>query len=1032
MKSNEPNSTSPWRTLTHRQWSCIWFACAATAAFLSVTATAQIEVQTLGGGRLNPTGPDAGFVDGNALQTSQFNTPLGLAVDAVGQLFVADSQNGAVRKLDLAANRSTTVVTGLDRPVDVVVTAGRDLFILTQGDGRVRRLDRFGNIQVFTAQFDEPTAIAVAPNGGIYVSESGGAVVFVDPSTHATSVVAVGLVQPRGIAVLESGLVAVSESGRHRLVLIDPSNGNVVSQIGTGFAGFRDGSVSNARFNTPHHLAKAPDGSLLVADRGNHRVRWIQTDGTVTTLYGKSPESWEGPQCLTCDPIILPGWFDGPAEIAESREPAGIAVSAAGAVYTSEVHYHLIRETTGLTFADPNGGGGPGELPVLPPVITPEHGYFPMGQQISVSNPNTNAFFSTAIYYTTDGTVPTTNSLRVPLEDNAGSIFWRESTRDLTSLRVVAYVGARASEVVSGRPAPRNEIGVTRDITAGIGSTIVIPVVANLRPGAELKSLQFLVQVSPENAGGPPIPDTFRLLSVSTNDFIRVVTSSDAGDPARFSALPYRTGATRGFAVTFIGANANLSISRFAVVAMLAVPIPTGAAPGDRYWVEVLQPSGTSDAAEEILPLVPMERKAIVAGEVGYRVGDSSPATWYNADHPGLGFGDGGLNNNDVNNVFAASLGERVPYRFSDLFDSMDAFPVDTSESVGGDGLIRFLDWQVVLLRSLGLDGERWMRTWTREGERRSVPLHDLSQANRPASFSGNGAGLVWQRNAVVMVPTMNNVQPGTIVEVPVHAVVWSGSQVSGLAFRAKVEPANGAPAIQWPIEFGGASGDPGPMQSHPSRDVLLCGWPAVPQPSFSPAIEGVRRLGVIRIRIPGSAEPGHAYRLVLSHADGAPDLRTQYAFETRSALIWIRSSSGEPEVNWVSDDWKRHFFGVELAANAHPNADPDTDGMPNWAEYAAGTDPTRAASALALKPNIGEQERARPVTLRWQSVAGKVYAIQSTPDLQNSIWKTVADGIEGDGTVLEWSPSDGHAGQLFYRLQIDAPNVPPASIDLK
>lgn len=986
---------------------------------LPLNASGQAEVQTLGGGRTSPTGADAGFADGNTLQSSQFNYPAGVAVDASGAIYVADRNNGALRKLDREANRATTMLRNLLQPVALAMGTNRELFILTQGDGAIRRMDRFGNVEVLRARMNSPTAVAQGPDGMLYITETAGTVVRVDLEFQVREVLRTGLNRPQGIAYLNSGLLAVSDTGNHRILFLDPANGLTAAQVGLGVAGYRDGSLAHAMFNEPHQLATAPSGSLLVADRLNHRLRLVNADGTVTTVYGKSPADWEGPECATCTPIILPGWLDGPSDIAEGRELVGVGVTALGVVYTTETFYHLIREVTGVGGIGSTPGGGSTNLTVLPPVITPDSGYYPLGQPITVFNPNTNAFFSSAIYYTLDGSDPTTNSLRVALQDNVGTIRWRNPTRDLRALRLVAYVGARASEITGGVAPKQNEIGITRDVAAGVGSTVVLPVSVQLRDSDQLKSLQFRVEITAETASVPTIPESFRPLPVSTNDFVPVVTSSEPGDPARFTAASYAFGRTRGYAITFIGTNANLSIKNFGVTAMLAVPIPAEARVGDRYVVEVLQPSGTSDGLEANLPLRAMPPRFIVAERVGYLVGDSSPASWYNADLPGLGFGDEILNNSDVNNVFAASLGDRVPYRFTDLFDAMDAYPEDTVGVAGGDGLIRFLDWQVVLRRSLGLEPALWRRTWIGNGSRSATRETDGAATTFSARSVSGARGDVWIRQALVVVQDVGSVQPGVDVEVPVEISVAAGARLAGLAFRCAVVGLAGAPAIGQPLQFVPGAGVSPPIQVSGPGGAVLCGWPIVPSAAFQPALEGVQRLGTVRVRIPANALSGQAYSLALLNADGAPGFQTQYDLETRSGMISIGTAARVERL--VSDDWRQHFFPGN-SQGAAPGADPDGDTVPNWAEYAAGTDPTRAESRLHFTVEPVRNTPSSGWTLRWLSAPGKRYAIQSASELPNGPWKTVADGLAGTGDYLEWVAPAG-SGE-FYRLELIAPPV--------
>src|SRR5262249_23500417 len=150
---------------------------------------------------------------------------------------------------------------------------------------------------------------------------------------------------------------------------------------------------------------------------------------------------------------------------------------------------------------------------------------------------------------------------------------------------------------------------------------------------------------------------------------------------AVFSTASYTIGQTQGLFIAFVGTNANLLIKDFAVAGLLAVPIPPNAHVGDRYLVQVLYPSGNADAQGQPVPMVPMPARSAVVTEATYLVGDSSPATWYNAaqfDAPGVlrhGFGDGLLENSDANNAFDAALGNRVPFPNTDLFDALDAFP---------------------------------------------------------------------------------------------------------------------------------------------------------------------------------------------------------------------------------------------------------------------------------------------------------------------------------------------------------------------
>jgi DNA-binding beta-propeller fold protein YncE len=514
-------------------------------ALLTLTASAPLHAQTvvdtLGGGpsQANPSS-NSGFTDGDTAGVAQFNQPSGLALDSTGRyLYVADTANNAVRRLDLTAGQTTTLITSLRTPVDVATDAAGNLYVLTQGDGWIRRYDNFGNLIATNnaSALASPVAFALDANGNAYALESGSASVkFINATNRTvTTLVPVALVplySPRGIAVLDNGTLAISDTGNHAIRILNPITLALTTLTGLNGPGPINGGPSVAQFNSPHRLAKAGVGVLIVADRANQQLRKVAADGTVTVLYGLPAASWFN------GPGAFPGWVDGTIDVAEARDPEGVAISGSGDVFVAEQFYAIIRKATGAGLKGPSGstssGGTGGGVTLNPPslAISPTSGFFPMGQLVTVTSSSTNVFL------TTDGTEPTTNSTALAIAAGTGSIRWLSATNDLSSLRVKAFVFSgtnSASTNVAGLASATSTIGVppglNATLAAGIGSTIVVPVVANLRTGDRLKSLQFRVEVAPVGAA-PMATDQFRVVPISTNDFIATVTSDQSGAPA--------------------------------------------------------------------------------------------------------------------------------------------------------------------------------------------------------------------------------------------------------------------------------------------------------------------------------------------------------------------------------------------------------------------------------------------------------------------------------------------------------------------
>lgn len=988
---------------------------AAGLAFLGLIATsgAQVLVDTLGGGPRQGYPAAAGYTDGNTFAVSQFNNPYGIALDSTGNLFIADKSNGKVRKVtlpgDAASSLTSTFATGLNQPVGVVFDGANNLYVLTQADGKIRKYNSFGNlIATNVAGLTNATAITIDGSANLYVTQligtTNGVVKKITPAGVVT-VVATNLNQPKGLVMLDNGLIAVSDTGNHAVRLVNPANGVKTLLAGGNGAGFGDGLGAFAQFNQPHGVSKSPSGILVVADKLNHRFRLVETNGVVSTLYGMGSAQWVAP---------YPGWEDGSPTVAEAHDPVAATVSPLGKVFTTEVFYHLLRQVTGAplgvggTTTTTNGPGTNAVVVVSAPIISPNSGYYPMGQPVTVTSAD-------LVHYTTDGTEPTVNSPQVAMNGNVGTIQFNEPLRDLTSLRVKAFSGTNGSSTVGGVASSVNEVGFSRDVNAGIGSTVVIPVVANLRNDAQLRSIQFRVEITPLN-GGPAILPQFKAVPVTGNDFLQVAGASVPGTIGTYTATPYSVGITRGLVVSAIGTNANFLVQHFAAVSMLVVPIDPSAVEGQTYSLSVSFLSGTSDGLQAPVALTPIVSRTLTISNLSYTVGDSSPGTWYNAGE----FGNGNLNNNDVNNVFYASLGIRTPYTFSDLFDAMDTFPPDDVGFLGGDGEIKFLDWQLVLLRSLQLDTNNWRRFWTVGGVRDNA----TTTLNGAASTSKNSVtppapGTVWLRHALIGAQSLANVSPGGTYNIPIYTKVAPGYSLAGLSFRTTLTPDQNAPAVAG-LQFIPANGVPAPIVGTGNTPAeLLCGWPLVPSPSFVPVLQSSNLLGYIRFQAPSGAQAGQSYTLRFFNSDGSPDINTAYKLESVPGRVWVLAAAAQP-AEIISDEWKTSFFGSVSNALAAANADPDGDGVPNWKEFLAGTNPTNATSRLQLgQAQWTTNAGSRALVLSWLSAPGKQYVLECSSSVTASNWTTLASGIMGDGTLRSFTHSNLVNNAQFYRVRL-------------
>lgn len=250
----------------------------------------------------------AGFVDGAGVNAA-FNYPQGLAADAAGNLYVADTVNNRVRKVT---------------PAGVVTTLA--------GSGTAAYVDASGA----GASFSAPIGVAVDATGNLYVADNdNNCIRKVTPAGVVTTLAGLGVAGgnyadgvatvarfnvPTGLAIDSAGKLSVTDLGNVRIRQVTPA-GFVTTLAGSGGDAFADGTGVAASFAAPLGVAADGAGTIYVADTNNRRVRKVTSAGVVTTLAGSGSAAFA----------------DGVGPTASFRGPTGAAVDRAGNVYVADV-----------------------------------------------------------------------------------------------------------------------------------------------------------------------------------------------------------------------------------------------------------------------------------------------------------------------------------------------------------------------------------------------------------------------------------------------------------------------------------------------------------------------------------------------------------------------------------------------------------------------------------------------------------------------------------------------------------------------
>ena len=305
--------------------------------------------------------------DGGPATEAALGVPRGLAVDDLGNVYIADSGNNRIRKIDTRGIITTVagvsyaegnyytqgysgdggpaVEARLRYPQDVAVDAQGNLYIADTVNDVIRKVDPNGIITTVAGKYRGTWGCGLGGDGG--------------PAVEAR------LAIPSGVAIDADGNLYIADNANHRIRKVDKSG--IITTIagsgptcipsgGNGGYGGDGGLATEARLNMPYDIDVDAYGNVYIADAWNSRIRKVDTSGVITTVAGNGAVGYGGD--------------GGPAVESQLYHPYGVAVETSGAIYIADTLWnHRVRKMSSVSrtssyaitgdvfFAEQNGKG---------------------------------------------------------------------------------------------------------------------------------------------------------------------------------------------------------------------------------------------------------------------------------------------------------------------------------------------------------------------------------------------------------------------------------------------------------------------------------------------------------------------------------------------------------------------------------------------------------------------------------------------------------------------------------------------------